>query len=45
MAFSTETEGRMLRGADRFRELTFSFSQGLPAPSCNHGILVLHYQR
>jgi hypothetical protein len=25
-------------------KLTLSFSQGLPAPSCKHGILVLHYQ-
>ncbi len=26
-------------------KLTLSFSQGQPAPSCKHGILVLHYQR
>jgi hypothetical protein len=35
MAFSTETDGKMLSGAERFRLLTFSFSQGQPDPSWN----------
>jgi hypothetical protein len=33
MAFSTDTEGKMLSGADRLRLLTFSLSQGQPDPS------------